>query len=128
MIRNDGLSLVGEWVHPSQREARAPKTAVLYGREWSAADAAYAEVLASDESIPTADLERLWATNRPSVRVTLPSLANGSPVTEIGGSERLKTPEPEESKTPEDDEERLKTLRRERNARFYARKKQASDA
>jgi hypothetical protein len=86
MIASDGLSLVGNWVHPSQRAAQVPKTAVLYGREWSAADAAYAEALAADESIPTADLVRLWAEERPSVRVTPSPLVNGSPVTEIGGS------------------------------------------
>jgi hypothetical protein len=63
----------------------------LYGREWSAEDAAYAQELAADTSIPTMELVRLWAENRPSVRAArvtenrLPDTVNGAPVTEIGG-------------------------------------------
>jgi len=63
----DRVSVLDGWQHPEQ-QPRKPKTVMLYGREWSAADAAYARELAADDSIPTADLARLWATNRPSVR------------------------------------------------------------
>lgn len=81
---------------------RPPGTSVLYGVEWPAEDAAYARALAADTSIPTTELVRLWAEERPSVRAkraqqTQPSpeerdahwakvdAVNGSPVKEIGG-------------------------------------------
>lgn len=102
---------------------------LLHGRWWSRADAAYAREL-EVSGLSTPEIVRLWESDRPSVRKTV----NGVPVTEIGGPERLKGPEAngnktleDERKTPEDDDERLKTLRRERNARYHARKRQAGD-
>jgi hypothetical protein len=70
-------------------ERKPADTEVLYGREWSAEDAAYARQLREDKSLSAVDITRLWAENRPSVRrdsVTKTPEMNGSPVTEIGGS------------------------------------------
>src|SRR4029077_418721 len=50
----------------------------LYGKWWSAEDAAYAKELELDTSLRAPDLERLWRTNRPSVREKVVS----HPVTE----------------------------------------------
>jgi hypothetical protein len=72
-------------------ERKPPTTEVLYGREWSAEDAAYARQLQEDKSLSAVDITRLWAENRPSVRAAratenpLPATVNGSPVVEIGG-------------------------------------------
>lgn len=67
----DKTSVLNGWVHPAERPAQPPRTEVLYGREWSAADAAYARELMENEGLTAADLARLWATERPSVRATL---------------------------------------------------------
>jgi hypothetical protein len=97
---------------------------LLHGKWWSPEDAAYAKELeVSDLSTP--EIVRLWAENRPSVRKTV----NGSPVAEIGGPERLKTPEDGGRKTPEDGGGRLKALRRrERNSRYHERRKASAAA
>ena len=41
---------------------------LLYGKLWSDEDAKYAKELELDMSLTAPDLERLWRTNRPSVR------------------------------------------------------------
>jgi hypothetical protein len=67
-LKSDGTSILDGWVHPSQRKAEKPKEVFLYGRWWSAEDAAYAAELQADTSLRAPDLERLWRTRRPSVR------------------------------------------------------------
>jgi hypothetical protein len=102
-------------------ERKPPTTEVLYGREWSAEDAAYARELQEDKSLSAVDITRLWAESRPSVRaIKTPETMNGSPVKEIGGP--IKTPDDDVERL-KTDAERLKTVRQERNARYYAARK-----
>jgi hypothetical protein len=77
---------------PAKGVTLSAQPVVLYGREWSAEDAAYAKQLQDDRTLSAVDITRLWArepakcAGGPRHGKSAPVTINGQSVTEIGGT------------------------------------------
>lgn len=65
---------------------------MLYGRWWSADDADYAREIEADQGLRAPDLERLWRTNRPSVRGKAVASVDMSADTPMSTPDEMSTP------------------------------------